>query len=107
MTKRQKLFIILFYVVGFTYLILSNHYILDFAIFFKEINFWLFIVFYLISLFIMIIHSILYGNWFFAFVSNMIETEGNLFFVKKNKDLIKNKYLLNFKKWLNEHNDVK
>lgn len=105
MTKRQKRYGIGIYVVGFMYLFFSNHYILKFANYFREDNFWLFFGLYIISMLIMVAHSVLYGNWLVTFASNIIELpedSKSILFRKKDKDFIKSKWLIRIKDYINE-----
>ena len=92
------------YIFGFIYLIISNNYILKFGDIFKENDFWLFVGLYIFSVLVMFTHAILFGNWIVIFISTMIEpkdTDKNIFFSRRDKNLIKNKYLMRFRNYIN------
>lgn len=102
MTKRQKRMAWTMLILGFVYAYMSNYYVIIFARIFEEVNVTLFLILYLVCITLILFHSILFFDWLWAFISNMFEVEGNFLFKRKDKGLIRYKWLIRLKNWINE-----
>lgn len=102
MTSRQRFIHISILIIGVFYIFVSNQFVVKLPSVLPKINFLLFLINYILILIVMFIHSILYFNWLFYFISNILEVDDNLIYNRKDKDFSKNKYLLKFKRWVNE-----
>lgn len=104
MGKRQKLFVILFYVIGFTYLILTNHFALKVP---KTLESepGLFVSSYVFCLLVLIIHSVVFGSWMGSFVPNFLtgddkEQPNEEKFIRN-----KSKLFIRFRNWINDETE--
>ncbi len=106
MSKRQKRFLILFYIIGLAYVLITNFYTLGVVkLTIGADNIPLFLSLWLLFIALVLAHSIAFGGWMATFTSNFIEGDEYTIFSRfKDKNFMKgrSKRFIKFRNWVNE-----